>query len=1060
MRTRSIHRNHLGVASLVALSIAASASSAFAWNSTCYVYSDPTEDVSRLSPLWECPEGFQPARQRLRTPSGEQDEHRRIYEAGLRFAGIPEAALSTHRLRVFTRMGGALGSPALPLMTPVDFTAAERVRTRAFTPDEFAMLPDWSFSLFDWASGNETCPVRGYTTEGALACHAFKGHMGASNANHFPPQSQRWYERLHAMAVQRATECTTTRAAIVASDPAADRRFYPMWRECEAEALAIEAVAQHYMQDNWSSGHGWARWGSSDLDQFNPAFDPAISAWLPRDARVAHGLIVGAVAGMIHGMEPLFGPRTPDAMCFPHTDILYGRAIGETMRAAGDVHLSDVFTNIAGLSEQRERVVVCAASGVREVYRALGDGMGRFDPTFGAIGAARDSVGIGAASIPASPSSPECEPFRATNRAFSHGLGVDVNVLGTTAYFPIEQLLLTYHVAANVFPPPLSTISNIATAPLTFDLLRLATVTRIASTIDPDGTDISSLQGTGEGTFSLLGVEPNSAYATPAGSSNLLASYQDPALPWPGTTDATTPDANNRATVLARTFHRAHAADICRTTTAATLDTLRANAMASTGDTSTDAARCEACVEIASRHLRVGAPGAYETRAEPFCHYVSGGPYVYQRAVGSTIPRSLTRSWCGCGQELAVLSDNGVTTASASGANVGVDHPPVSVGRLPRDMSLTSTGLAVVTNSDGQLVGVDLTSMREVDFDRNPMTTTAGAPSGVTRVAVGASPRGVAVFDRMGTNWAFVTLETTDRLAVVNLDNGTVCKTFDVGREARNEGAWDVLVMPAGDKAYVTFRGLLSTPGNAIAVIAVDRAIDCAVMGGEVRSHITTGWGSALGLGAMALSPSGNRLAIAGRRTSQCPAQVRNAANSGTEMASVGCDNVILLDTVTDQVVTVPGAIPHLRTLPTSYPYAVAWFPAGDRVAYAQFLGPDMWPRSRPLPAGGAVRLGTIATGATTYHAALRGSVIGETLVVSRDGNWIYVGTTNGDITALPTTNAFWNTLDADPENAVHGESWYGGCRVASSRCVAGICPEPCDRATGVGSSIRAMIGY
>jgi DNA-binding beta-propeller fold protein YncE len=1040
----------------ISLSVLSSlvAPTASAWDSKCSVYQDPSETVGRLTFVRDCAEGPEATQQRLRQPDAiGLDEHRRIFSYGAALIGLPDAALETQRVRVFTANTTASGT-SLPSMQPVDFTAAARVRTRSFAPDEFAMLPDFSFSLYDWASGNETCPVRGYTSDGGVECHAFKGHMGAANANHFPPQSGQWYRRLHSMALERARSCAMVRAQVVMADPASDRRFTPFWRECESEALTLEALAQHYMQDNWSAGHSWERWGSSDLDQFSPVFDPLISGmFAPERMRIVHGLVVGAFAGMIHGMEPSF-PSLPDALCFPHDDIFVGRG-ALRMRAGGDDHLRDLLTGIPALSTQRDQLLACSASGIREVYSAFGA-----QPAFGALGAPRPVPGSPSVSIPASPSDPACEPYRATNRAFSHGLGIDANlpVVGTT-FIPIETVLNTFHLTANVvLPQPLRTISNVATAGLTFDATRLALNARLAARIDPEQTYTASLQGTGEGPYTLLGVSPNRQYVVPA--TGVLASYQDPGLPWPATTDTATPDASSRALTLARTFHRAHAADLCRTTTAATLDTLRANAMAATGNSDTDAARCEACVEVASRHLRVGAPGAYETRAEPFCHFVSAGPYVYQRAMGTTIPRSLARTWCGCGQELAVLSDSGLTTAGASSASVGVDHPPVPVGRLPRDMSITGAGVAVISNADGQLVGVDLLTMNEVDFDRNPMTTTAGAPSGVTRVAVGADPRGVAIVDRMGVTWALVTLETSDRLAVVNLDNGTLCKTFDVGREARNEGAWDVLVLPAGDKAYVSFRGSLATPGNAIAVIDVDRAINCGTPGGEVRSHITTGWGSPMGLGAMALSPAGNRLAIAGRRVSQCPAQIRNAANSGTETTNVGCDNVILLDTSTDTVVTVPGTIPHLRTLPTSYPYAVSWFPAGDRVAYAMFLGPDTWPRARPLPAGGAVRIGTLATGSTTYHAALRASVIGETLVVSRDGNWIYVGTTNGDITALPTTNAFWTTLDADPENAVHGESWYGGCRVASSRCVAGICPEPCPRATGVNASIRAMIAY
>jgi hypothetical protein len=44
----------------------------------------------------------------------------------------------------------------------------------------------------------------------------------------------------------------------------------------------------------------------------------------PERMRIVHGLVVGAFAGMIHGMEPSF-PSLPDALCFPHDDIFVGR---------------------------------------------------------------------------------------------------------------------------------------------------------------------------------------------------------------------------------------------------------------------------------------------------------------------------------------------------------------------------------------------------------------------------------------------------------------------------------------------------------------------------------------------------------------------------------------------------------------------------------------------------------------------------------------------------------------------------------------------------------------
>ena len=50
--------------------------------------------------------------------------------------------------------------------------------------------------------------------------------------------------------------------------------------------------------------------------------------------------------------------------------------------------------------------------------------------------------------------------------------------------------------------------------------------------------------------------------------------------------------------------------------------------------------------EFAVRHLRVGTPASYESSAEPLCHYLSGGPYLYQPGPGT--PEALARTWCGC----------------------------------------------------------------------------------------------------------------------------------------------------------------------------------------------------------------------------------------------------------------------------------------------------------------------------------------------------------------------------------------------------------------------------
>jgi hypothetical protein len=120
----------------------------------------------------------------------------------------------------------------------------------------------------------------------------------------------------------------------------------------------------------------------------------------------------------------------------------------------------------------------------------------------------------------------------------------------------------------------------------------------------------------------------------------------DPALPWPATQDAA-PAAAERATALARVFHQGHAADWCRAFQVDGLQALKGRASNGTLEAPTREAACEACSEFALRHLRVGTgPASYDTAAEPLCHFLTAGPYVYQPGPGT--PQTLARVWCGC----------------------------------------------------------------------------------------------------------------------------------------------------------------------------------------------------------------------------------------------------------------------------------------------------------------------------------------------------------------------------------------------------------------------------
>ncbi len=47
-------------------------------------------------------------------------------------------------------------------------------------------------------------------------------------------------------------------------------RFGDFLKDCEIESLSIESVAQHFLQDAWSEGHMWERWGSCEISDFRP----------------------------------------------------------------------------------------------------------------------------------------------------------------------------------------------------------------------------------------------------------------------------------------------------------------------------------------------------------------------------------------------------------------------------------------------------------------------------------------------------------------------------------------------------------------------------------------------------------------------------------------------------------------------------------------------------------------------------------------------------------------------------------------------------------------------
>ena len=238
-------------------------------------------------------------------------------------------------------------------------------------PAHFAGLPDFSWSVYDWINKNTLCAgLPGVGNLLGCDCHLFAGWFGLFNANHFGSQSRTMYRRYHRIALALAARARDLRQRIEQSTlPANAEALRDYAREAELEALVFEAVGQHFLQDRWSMGHMWERWGGADVPTTRPDF-----------------LDLGQAAmagGLMHGHEGLSG--VPDPMCSPVVG-LFGAEPVQWRREStapepgvGDYRLEDVYDGFLfdtdtplAVPVQRARMIECSAAGWAEVIRAFG----------------------------------------------------------------------------------------------------------------------------------------------------------------------------------------------------------------------------------------------------------------------------------------------------------------------------------------------------------------------------------------------------------------------------------------------------------------------------------------------------------------------------------------------------------------------------------------------------------------------------------------------------------------------------------------------------------------
>lgn len=260
-------------------------------------------------------------------------------------------------------------------------------------PGLFAGVPDYSFAIYDWLNKNQTCPAfesETYTSK----CHEFIGWLGGLNSVHFGTQAKEMYAHHHRNAVALAERAAEMYEAMTPEERLIHREAL---LEAEHLALVYEGYAQHFLQDRWAIGHMWERWGSPDSEQLNK--------------NLAANIIIGGLAGLIHGAEALIVQYSPADYIFTAADPMSSPLSGNTLipgssataipmkyvhvrkqgpsepvPAIGDERLQDSMVGSFSLSkyrtlypdekldvaEQSRSFLNCAAAGWAEVFRSFG----------------------------------------------------------------------------------------------------------------------------------------------------------------------------------------------------------------------------------------------------------------------------------------------------------------------------------------------------------------------------------------------------------------------------------------------------------------------------------------------------------------------------------------------------------------------------------------------------------------------------------------------------------------------------------------------------------------
>ncbi len=553
------------------------------------------------------------------------NEHRDIYAAALATRGVDDAEST---LTMYTAGGDGVRG------TVTDWESVSAQVERPYAPSMFADLPDFSFSLGGWAGGNEVCPLDGGWS--SWQCYGKYGFgVGAPpswlvaglNSSHFLPQAEAAWAWYHQLAVDDAARCTAMDDALAALAGTDSARRAAV-RQCEVEALALEGVAQHYLQDAWSTGHMWQRWGSAD-----------IADWGTSGADMARAVLVGTYAGLIHGSEEM-------PLCQPGTGVEYVEADGDVVLGAGDKH----YDRLESLSAtQAATLATCVEGSLDEVLSALP----------GELGGVAGGVGF--------PGREACFAQRVTNGAMRLAPGFGGAAPSTKVRFVARLLASNLTAEFTGSEAEWASVSARVRRDVVRNMVGLVAASSTAYN-PPEATNLA------EGTWydsrgrswelQVSGMRPNSAYLDRLTTADGLSTFDPTVAAVRGTTAAPTDAQETTAAQLRHGFAAAHVDHWCDQPLATAVEVTRGHCQDTTGESAVREANCGACGMLAQWLRRDGRSAADPGQLDAVCDaYTPGGTRLYVGdwlAPGATEATALSEAWCGhgCATELAVVEVN------------------------------------------------------------------------------------------------------------------------------------------------------------------------------------------------------------------------------------------------------------------------------------------------------------------------------------------------------------------------------------------------------------------